>query len=535
MSSTTTPTSQRTIWARRLSASACLSLTDPKFSNYLDNIACPGGIRYEFRFPSRSNKSIGSINSSSERTEASTESDDLDLRTESEDSSPCVYLCGNSLGLQNKKTAELILEELNVWAERAVNGHFDHPYGRNWKDICDLVNPTLAYLVGASSPDEVACTGSLTTNLHLMMTTFYRPTKQRYKILFEKKCFPSDMYAFTSQAELHGLDPKDALLMMSPRPGEYTLRTEDILSTIHREGESIALIIFPGVQFYTGQVFPMKQITTVGHQYGCVVGFDLAHAVGNIVLELNSWKVDFACWCSYKYLNAGPGAIAGIFLHEDWFNDPTKIGGPNGRPRLAGWFGHNADTRFKMPEEFEPIQGAGQFVHSNPDIFSVVSLLSSLQLFASYPGGMVSLRSRSEELTSYLEICLNSSKFYIDLNSISKDEVESDDYSKTGDQVKEKVESQEVVQNIEKSKLMFTIITPTTISERGSQLSLLFLPKGKQILKRVFNDLVEIHGVIGDEREPDVLRLSPVALYNSFEDCRKACEALDSVLSSITL
>ncbi|CAH7687894.1 kynureninase [Phakopsora pachyrhizi] len=409
----------------------------------------------------------------------------------------------NSLGLQNKKTAELILEELNVWAERAVNGHFDHPYGRNWKDICDLVNSTLAYLVGASSPDEVACTGSLTTNLYLMMTTFYCPTKQRYKILFEKKCFPSDMYAFTSQAKLHGLDPKDALLMMSPRPGEYTLRTEDILSTIHCE--SIALIIFPGVQFYTGQVFPMKQITMVGHQYGCVVGFKLAPAVGNIVLELNSWKVDFDCWCSYKYHNAGPGAIAGIFLHEDWFNDSTKIGGPNGRPCLAGWFGHHADT--------------------SPNIFSVVSLLLFLQLFASYP----------EELTSYLDICLNSSKFYIDLNSISKDEVESDDYSKTGDQVKEKDESQEVVQNIEKSKLMFTIIIPTTISERVSQLSLLFLPKGKQILKRVFNNLVKIHGVIGDEREPDVLRLSPVALYNSFEDCRKACEALDSVLSSITL
>ncbi|CAH7687487.1 kynureninase [Phakopsora pachyrhizi] len=379
----------------------------------------------------------------------------------------------NSLGLQNKKTAELILEELNVWAERAVNGHFDHPYGRNWKDICDLVNPTLAYLVGASSPDEVACTGSLTTNLHLMMTTFYRPTNQRYKILFEKKCFPSDMYPFTSQAKLHG--------------------------------ESIALIIFPGVQFYTGQVFPMKQITMVGHQYSCVVGFKLAPAVGNIVLELNSWKVDFDCWCSYKYLNAGPGAIAGIFLHEDWFNDSTKIGGPNGRPRLAGWFGHHADT--------------------SPNIFSVVSLLLFLQLFASYP----------EELTSYLDICLKSSKFYIDLNSISKDEVESDDYSKTGDQVKEKDESQEVVQNIEKSKLMFTIITPTTISKRVSQLSLLFLPKGKQILKRVFKNLVKIHGVIGDEREPDVLRLSPVALYNSFEDCRKACEALDSVLSSITL
>ncbi|CAH7687237.1 kynureninase [Phakopsora pachyrhizi] len=333
----------------------------------------------------------------------------------------------NSLGLQNKKTAELILEELNVWAERAVKGHFDHPYGRNWKDIYDLVNPTLAYLV-ASSTDEVACTGSLTTNLYLMMTTFYCPTKQRYKILFEKKCFPSDMYAFTSQAKLHG--------------------------------ESIALIIFPGVQFYTGQVFPMKQITMVGHQYGCVVGFKLAPAVGNIVLELNSWMVDFDCWCSYKYHNAGPGAIAGIFLHEEWFNDSTKIGGPN-----------------------------GQFVHSSPNIFSVVSLLLFLQLFASYPGGMV----------------------------------------------KEKDESQEVVQNIEKSKLMFTIITPTTISKRVSQLSLLFLPKGKQILKRVFNNLVKIHGVIGDEREPDVLRLSPVALYNSFEDCRKACEALDSVLSSITL
>ncbi|MBW0493024.1 hypothetical protein O181_032739 [Austropuccinia psidii MF-1] len=507
----------RAVWARRLSASACLALTDPNFATYLDTIACPGGLRYEFRLPRKDRFSCTTCNDDSalvnESVDPTTSLDDD--QTDSDDSNACVYLCGNSLGLQNRRVAEMVLAELDVWADRAVNGHFNHPYGRNWKNVSDLVNPILADLVGASSPAEVACTGSLTTNLHVLMTTFYRPTKERYKILFEDKCFPSDMYAFTSQVEMHRLNPNDALIALSPRPQEFTLRTEDIISTIQREGPSIALILFSGVQYYTGQAFPIKQITSVGHQYGCIVGWDLAHAIGNILLNLHDWNVDFACWCSYKYLNGGPGAIAGLFVHENWFLDPSKIGGLTGRPRLAGWFGHNPVTRFLMPNKFDPIPGAAQFVHSNPDILSVITLFSSLQLFAAYSGGLTALRARSEDLTGYLEICLHSLSTYLDSSLIA-----------------EYPDGLTATQKKRIKKAAFTIITPSLPAQRGSQLSLLFLPSGTGVMAQVFRRLIEL-GVVGDEREPDVLRLTPVAMYNSFEDCRRAAEALDSVMQTL--
>ncbi|EGG12429.1 uncharacterized protein MELLADRAFT_41663 [Melampsora larici-populina 98AG31] len=487
---------QKSTWARRLSASACLSLTDPNFTRYMDNVALPGGLRSEFRLPKKS--AINSTSSSITDHSSSTAPTSID----DEETDACVYLCGNSLGLQPRRAAEMVLEEMDVWAERAVNGHFDHPLGRNWADFADLCLPTLASLVGASSTSEVAVNGSLTTNLHMLMITFYRPTKERYKILLEARAFPSDTYALTSQVEMHGFDPSESLVFLSPREGEYHLRTEDILSTITKEGPSIALVLLPGVQYYTGQAFPIQQITSAAHQQGCIVGWDLAHAIGNVVLDLHSSQVDFAVWCSYKYLNAGPGAIAGFFVHEKWTSQPDGL---NGRPRLAGWFGHNPETRFKMPERFEPIKGANQFVHSNPSIFSLINLYSSFQLFSIYPGGFKSLRSRSEELTSYLEIGLKGLKTYQDLTSASS------------------------ISNQPK----FSIITPSDPKARGSQLSLIFLPIGKGLMNEVHRKLIE-KGILSDEREPDVLRFSPVALYNTFEDCRKSIEALDEVMNELS-
>ncbi|KAH9823354.1 pyridoxal phosphate-dependent transferase [Melampsora americana] len=486
---------QKATWARRLSASACLSLTDPQFARYMDNVASPSSLRSEFRLPKKSAIS-SATNSITDQTSSTTTTTSID----DEENDACVYLCGNSLGLQPRRAAEMVLEEMDVWAERAVNGHFDHPLGRNWADFSDLCLPTLATLVGASSTSEVAVNGSLTTNLHILMITFYRPTKERFKILLEARAFPSDMYAFASQVEMHGFNPSEALILLSPREGEYHLRTEDILSTINKEGPNIALVLLPGVQYYTGQAFPIAQITSAAHQQGSIVGWDLAHAIGNIPLELHSSQVDFAVWCSYKYLNAGPGAIAGFFVHEKWTSKPDAL---DGRPRLAGWFGHNPETRFKMPEKFEPIKGAGQFIHSNPSIFSLITLYSSLQLFSIYPGGLKSLRTRSEELTSYLEIGLKG------LNTF-----------------------QESPSSIA-TEPRFSIITPQETKARGAQLSLIFLPVGKGLMNEVFRKLSE-KGVITDEREPDVLRFSPVAMYNTFEDCRKSIEALNEVMNELS-
>ncbi|KNE97052.1 kynureninase [Puccinia striiformis f. sp. tritici PST-78] len=513
------------IWARRLSASGCLSLTDPNFAIYLDSIACVGGLRSEFRFPRKECKSNSqqeyhtfTKEAASNNTESINQTGTVEEEPNTEDeSNACVYLCGNSLGLQNRRTAEMVLAELDVWADQAVQGHFVHSEGRNWKNMTDLVNPILARLVGAAKSTEVACTGSLTTNLHILMTTFYRPTKERYKILCEANCFPSDLYAFTSQIEMHGLDPKEALISLTPRPREFTLRLEDIISAINREGQSIALVIFSGVQFYTGQAFSIKQITAAGHQQGCIVGWDLAHAIGNIPLELNDWQVDFAAWCSYKYLNAGPGAIAGLFVHENWTSDPTKLGGPHGRPRLAGWFGHNPATRFQMPDQYEPMRGAGQFVHSNSDVLSVISLYSSLQLFWSYPGGMSGLRARSEELTGYIEMCLQGLSSYVNPQYAV-------DYP---DSLNEQ-------QSSRARTVGFTIITPSIPAQRGSQLSLMFLPSGKGLVIKIARQLLEL-GIVADEREPDVIRFSPVPMYNSFEDCRKTVEALNSILETQNL
>ncbi|KAI0673093.1 kynureninase [Trametes maxima] len=406
---------------------------------------------------------------------------------------PCTYLCGNSLGLLPKRSKKLVEEELEVWATRAVEGHFDHPLGRNWMYIADTVHPHFAKIVGARE-SEVACMGTLTANLHLMLNAFYKPTAGRYKILCEAKAFPSDQYAFATQVSSRGYHPNDAIIALSPRAGEYTLRTEDIISTIKREGAQIALVLFSGVQFYTGQWFAMKDITAAAKAQNCVCGWDLAHAVGNVPLSLHDWDVDFAVWCTYKYLNSGPGGIGGLFVHEKWADLPVLE---------AGWWGHDPATRFDMPPTFKAIRGAQGFQQSNPSVLAVVSLLGSLQIFAD-AGGMPAVRARSERLTGHLETLIERSNFY--------------------------VPPEKSFQAVEGVKV--TIITPANPAERGAQLSLVFLPTGRGVMPRVLKGL-EARGVVGDSRKPDVIRLAPAALYNTFEDVERAVAVLDEVLAEV--
>ncbi|KAH7107534.1 kynureninase [Auriculariales sp. MPI-PUGE-AT-0066] len=412
---------------------------------------------------------------------------------------PCTYLCGNSLGCMPKRSQALIQEELTVWASQAVDGHFKHPKGRNWMTAADLTHPALAQLVGAQE-DEVVCMGTLTANLHLLMNTFYQPTTTRYRILCEDRPFPSDQYAFASQVTMHGFNADDAVVGLAPRAGEYYLRHEDILAKITELGESLALVLFPGVQFYTGQAFKIAEITQAAHDQGAICGWDLAHGVGNVELEVHSWNVDFAVWCSYKYLNAGPGAIAGLFVHQMWEKSH--------QPRHAGWWGHELATRFHMPKLFKPIPGAQGLQQSNPNVFSIAALLGSLQVFSS-AGGMKPIRAKARALTGYLDRLLRQSPYFVEPSKASS-------YSEDGTP-------------------MFTVITPQSVDELGSQLSLLILPSARArdgLMEQIFAQLLA-RGVVGDERRPDVIRLAPVALYNRFEDCRAAAAALDEAFSAV--
>ncbi|KAH9842665.1 kynureninase [Rhodofomes roseus] len=407
---------------------------------------------------------------------------------------PCTYLCGNSLGVLPKRSKQLVEEELQVWGTRGVEGHFDHPHGREWMRIADFVHPLLAEIVGAND-SEVACMGTLTANLNLMMNTFYKPTKERYKILCEVKAFPSDQYAIASQVVSRGFD-SSAIIEMSPRPGEYTLRTIDILDVIAREGASIALVLFSGVQYYTGQTFAMETITRAAKEQGCVCGWDLAHAIGNVPLSLHDWDVDFAVWCTYKYLNSGPGAIGGLYVHERWADEPI---------RAAGWWGHDSATRFDMPTVFARIRGAQGFQQSNPSVLATVSVLGSLEVFKK-AGGMQPIRSRSLRLTGYLEALLHASRFYVPIEQASG--------------------------SSQTAKVGVTVITPANPEERGAQLSLLFLPTGRGVMPLVLKELAE-RGVVGDSRKPDVIRLAPCPLYNSFEDVERGVQILEEALESV--
>ncbi|XP_063789801.1 kynureninase isoform X2 [Pseudophryne corroboree] len=393
----------------------------------------------------------------------------------------CIYLCGNSLGLLPKNVKPYIDEELDKWAKMGVHGHFIGK--RPWALADECIVDLMAKIVGAKK-GEVALMNGLTVNLHLQMLSFYKPTKARHKILLEVKAFPSDHYAVESQIQFHGLDVETSMLLACPRKGEETLRTEDILSIIESEGDSIAVILFSGVQYYTGQLFDIPKITEAGHRKGCFVGFDLAHAVGNVELHLHDWEVDFACWCSYKYLNSGAGGLAGAFIHE---KHSFTI-----KPSLVGWWGHEFKSRFSMENELKLSQGVDGFRLSNPPILLVCSLHASLEVFDQT--SMKALRKKSILLTGYLEYLI---KHYYSENTA------------------------------EPEKPYAKIITPSHFEDRGCQLSMTFsLP-----MKAVYKEL-EKRGIVCDMREPSGLRIAPVPLYNSFHDVFKFIENLGEALAS---
>jgi kynureninase len=372
----------------------------------------------------------------------------------------CVYLCGHSLGLQPKTAREYIDQELDDWARLGVEGHF---HARNpWMPYHELLAAPTARLVGALA-DEVVVMNSLTANLHLMMVSFYRPTAQRHKILIESSGFPSDQYAVQSQIRYHGLDPANSLIEIAPRRGETAIRSEDIETLIDRQGETIALIMLGGVNYYSGQFFDCARIAVAGHRKGCIAGFDMAHAAGNLALKLHDWDVDFAVWCSYKYLNGGPGSIAGCFVHERHTTGSDL-------PRFAGWWGHEKQSRFQMDPNFRAMSGAEGWQLSNPSILSMAALRASMDIFDEV--GMQRLRAKSELLTGYLEFLLTQRR---------------DD--------------------------SFSIITPSDPAQRGAQLSLRIKKNGRAICDRLAQQ-----GIVCDWREPDIMRVAPVPLYNTFVD-----------------
>ena len=388
-----------------------------------------------------------------------------------------IYFCGNSLGLMPEKSRQYVEEELIKWGYYGVKGHFEseHP----WMPYHEFLARPMANIVGAEE-NEVVCMNSLTTNLHLMMVSFYRPTKKRFKILIEDHAFPSDTYAVASQLKFHGYSPEDAMIKIAPRTGEELIREQDIQQLIEQAGDEIALILLPGVQYYTGQVFPMEKITQWGHNKGCMVGFDLAHAAGNIEMQLHQWQVDFACWCHYKYLNSGPGAIAGCFVHEKHHRENL--------PRFSGWWGHDKTTRFKMGSEFHPIPSAEAWQLSNPPILSLASIRGALDTVIE-AGGMFALRKKSMLLTGYLEFLL--------LDTLAG---------------------------------KIHIITPENKQQRGCQLSLTIATdthSGKDIFQRIENA-----GVTADWREPNVIRIAPVPLYNSFSDVYQFVDILSKSLEA---
>lgn len=391
--------------------------------------------------------------------------------------SDCVYFTGNSLGLQPKATAKYVQQELDDWAKLGVEGHFQ---AKNpWMPYHEIFPNQLSKIIGCKE-NEVVVMNQLTINLHLLMVSFYRPTKQRYKIICEAKAFPSDQYAFETHIKHHNLDPDQTIIEVSPREGEHTLRTEDILSVIKEHGDSVAVVLFGGVNYYTGQLFDMKAITVAAHAVGAYAGFDLAHAVGNVALELHDWNVDFACWCSYKYLNSGPGGVAGVYINEKHVTNKEL-------PRFAGWWGYKKETRFKMGKGFDPIPTAEGWQLSNAPILSMAAHKASLDIFEE--AGMARLHEKRKQLAAYLNFVLN------DINSRQAEKI-------------------------------LELITPANENERGCQVSILMLKDGK----KVFDELTK-QGVIADWREPNVIRVAPVPLYNSFEDIFRFGEIINSILN----
>jgi kynureninase len=388
-----------------------------------------------------------------------------------------LYFTGNSLGLQPKSVKSHLMQELDDWAKFGVEGHFE---AKNpWVSYHKILSEPFARLVGAQ-PDEVVAMNGLSVNLHLMMVSFYQPKGKRTKIICEAKAFPSDQYMLESQVKFHGLNPEETIIEVSPREGEHCIRQEDILSCIEEVGDELALVFWGGVNYYTGQVFDMPKITEVAKGVGAFVGFDLAHGVGNVSLNLHDWGVDFACWCSYKYLNSGPGSVSGIFVHNK-HEDNKDL------PRFAGWWGHDEDRRFLMEKGFVPMKGAQGWQLSNAAVFSMAPCKASMDIFDEV--GLPKLIKKSRKLTNFMEFVFNDiSERYDNCN--------------------------------------FEIITPKEERYRGCQLSVLMHGQGKEMF-----DYITKEGVIADWREPNVIRLAPVPLYNSFEDIFKLGQIIENALS----
>jgi len=384
-----------------------------------------------------------------------------------------IYFCGNSLGLQPKRSLAAINTELVTWQQQAIGGYFSGP--NPWLRYHDYCRPALAAMMGCNK-DEVTVMNALTVNLHLMMLSFYKPTIKRYKIMMEAGAFPSDQYAVETQVKhyssyLNGLDPGDTIVEIHPRKGEKLLRTEDILAAIQEHEGALALTMFSGMNYYTGQLYDVNAITSAAHKAGAVAGFDLAHVAGNVPMQLHDWNVDFAVWCSYKYLNAGPGAVGGVYVHEKHASDVTT-------PRLGGWWGNDEKVRFKMEKGFEPKPDVNGWCMSTSQVFNTVCLKASLEIFEA--AGMENIRTKSIRLTAYLEYLLK-----------------------------------------QLQHLNFEIITPENPAERGAQLSLYFKEKGKEIHDKMIDS-----GIIVDYREPGVIRVAPAPLYCSYEDVYRFYEIL---------
>ena len=386
---------------------------------------------------------------------------------------PLIYMTGNSLGLQPKATKQYINQELEDWANLGVEGHFEAK--TPWLPYHEFLTKSMAHVVGAK-PIEVIVMNTLTANLHFMMVSFYKPTKKRYKILIESDAFPSDKYAVESQLRHHGYDDKDGVVLWEPREGEELLNYNDLETILETQGDQIALIMIGGINYYTGQFFDLKRIATLGHKYGCNIGFDCAHGAGNVQLNLHDSGADFAVWCTYKYLNAGPGSLAGCFVHERHAHNRELN-------RFTGWWSHNKKTRFNMRGEFDQLSGAEGWQLSNPPILSMAAIKASLDMFQEV--GIEKLTAKSKKLTGYFEFLLN---------------------GLGGNAIK--------------------IITPSNPDERGCQLSI----QVKNADKSLHDKLTEA-GVISDWREPDVIRCAPVPLYNSFEDVFQLVEKLKTILN----
>jgi kynureninase len=385
---------------------------------------------------------------------------------------PVIYFCGNSLGLQPVNAKESFDSELEDWATLGVEAHF---HGKNpWLHFHKRFSNSLAKITGAKR-SEVVAMNSLTVNLHLMLTTFYRPTSKRYKIITEAGSFSSDIYALVSQAKLHGRNPKKTIIELKPRKGEYNLRTEDIIKQIERNKGSLALVMMGGVNYYTGQAFDIARITKAAHKVGAKAGFDLAHAIGNIPLDLHKWNVDFAVWCTYKYLNSGPGAVGGAFIHEKHAKNKSLL-------RLAGWWGEEEKDRFQMKPNFRPTPTAEGWQLSNAPIFNMLAHKASLEIFEE--AGMKLLVKKSHVMTAFLE-----------------DLIKTQCKIETGYKIK--------------------IITPGSIDERGCQLSILVQKNGEELFQKITNA-----GFVVDWRSPNVIRVAPVPLYNTFLEVYQFAEFL---------